>query len=84
MTWEYIDKRLREGSSLFNSTVFGPWLVHPDGTTEDANINAVKAIFRRDLVVIAEKCCDHTYKFRSKYPSNVPSLPPADTTKKEK
>lgn len=69
MNWEYIDKRLREGSSLFRSTTHA-WLVHPDGTEEKANMNAVKATFQRDLVVVARKCSDHTYKFQSKYPSN--------------
>ena len=64
MNWQYIDRRMKEGSSLFKSTIFGAWLVHADGAEENANANAVKAIFRRDLVVLEKRCSDHTYKFR--------------------
>ncbi len=66
-SWKEIDLALRNGARLYCSLTFGAWVKFPDGKSVNANMNAVKAVMRRDLIVICERDSPTTYGYRSKY-----------------
>ena len=76
MSWQYIDKKLREGAYLAIDTTFGAWLIFdPHGecrNTETVNRRSARSVLKRDLVVVSRKINQRCYYYRHKYTMTTP------------
>lgn len=49
MNWKETLKELKAGARICTS-VFGPFMIHVDGTSTDLNMGSFKALLRRNLI----------------------------------